>query len=410
MFRAVNSRFIVVAAATSSLSILTTIWTPQYARADNQGSDFISSDSKYMNKSLLSYSNSSLKQQKTKREAKLKDIVLIGGTKHPALSEEVASILNIDMADTKISRFSDGECAIRVMQEVRGRCVYIIQPCGEDVSDSIIELLLTISTVKRAGCKSVTAVIPYFPFKHYRRGMPKSKKLHSKFLISGPTDFGKMLEAMDVDRVISVALQRPGQGQEACFFDNSIPLEDISTTHLTTTHFKEHIPLDGPIVFMSPNDECLKKAVKFEKKFAEIYPDSKISIIASVHRGTSVYKDNAGDFEILGKFDVKGANVIIVDDIIQSGVTVTEMSKLAKSKGAKKVFVCASHASFSRDAMRLLQDSPIDEILVTNTLPAPDNLIPKVKQLSVAPLLARVIWAEHFKNSLIDEDYEIETL
>jgi ribose-phosphate pyrophosphokinase len=231
-------------------------------------------------------------------------MVLIGGTKHPALTEEIAGVLGVTLADTKISRFSDGECAIRVIQEVRGRCVYIVQPCGEDTSDSIMELLLTISTVKRAGCKNVTAVIPYFPFKHYRRGMPKSKKLHSKFLVSGPTDFGKMLEAMDVDRVISVGLQRPGQGQEACFFDNSIPLEDVTTTHITTEYFKNNVKLEGPIVLMSPNDECLKKAVKFEKDFRVIYPKSKFSIVASVHRGASVYKDNSGDFEILGKFEV----------------------------------------------------------------------------------------------------------
>lgn len=408
MFLSNNFRRHLLFASASSLSLAASS-TPSFSQ-NSDNSEFLNADSKYKNKSLLSYSSSGLKRPRAKSQANLKDLVLIGGTKHPALSEEIASILNISIAETKISRFSDGECAIRVMQEVRGRCVYIVQPCGEDVSDSIMELLLTISTVKRAGCKSVTAVIPYFPFKHYRRGMPKSKKLHSKFLVSGPTDFGKMLEAMDVDRVISVGLQRPGQGQEACFLDNSIPLEDISTTHLTTDYFKDNMELIGPIVLMSPNDECLKKAVKFEKDFREIYPESKISIVASVHKGTSVFKDKAGNFEILGKFEVEDANVIILDDIIQSGVTVTEMAKMAKSKGAKKVFVCAGHAIFSGNAMQLLQDSPIDEIIITNTLPAPTKTIPKIKMLSVAPLLARVIWTEHFKSSLVDEDFEIETL
>lgn len=118
------------------------------------------------------------------------------------------------------------------------------------------------------------------------------------------SDFGKMLEAMAVDRVISVGLQRPGQGQEACFFDNSIPLEDISTMEVTTDYFKENVKLEGPIVLMTPNDECLKKAVKFEKDFHRIYPKSTTSIVATVHRGTSVFKDKAGDFETLGKYDV----------------------------------------------------------------------------------------------------------
>ena len=193
MFRSTfscNALHNIVVVTTSAVAIKT-LSSPSFVYSSGskstEDSEFLNATTKYQHKSLLSYSNSSLKQPKAKREAKLKDMVLIGGTMHPALTEEIASILNVPLADTNITRFADGECAIRVMSEVRGRSVYIIQPCGEDTSDSIMELLLSISTVKRAGCKSVTAVIPYFPFKHYRRGMPKSKKLHSKFLVSGPT-------------------------------------------------------------------------------------------------------------------------------------------------------------------------------------------------------------------------------
>ena len=119
---------------------------------------------------------------------------------------------------------------------------------------------------------------------------------------------------MGVDRVISVGLQRPGQGQEACFLDNSIPLEDISTMHTMTAHFKDNIQLEGPIVFMSPNDECLKKAVKFEKECHKIYPKSSTSIVATVHKGTSVFKDKEGDFETLGKYEVRLFWCMHVDD------------------------------------------------------------------------------------------------
>lgn len=370
--------------------------------------EFYRADNPYVNQSRLPYSGSGIRQMKLKKLPK--DMVLIAGTNHPLLCQEISSILGVPLANTKIDRYADGECSIQVIDEVRGRSVYVIQPCGEDTSDSIMELLLTISAVKRAGCKNVTAIIPYFPFKHYRRGMPKSEKLHSKFLVSGATDFAKMLEAMKVDRVISLGLQRPGQGQEACFFDNSIPLEDVSAIDVQAEYFKDNIRLEGPIVLMSPNDECLKKAVKFEKEFREIYPRSKIDIIASVHKGTSVFKDKYGDFEILGKFEVRGANVIILDDIILTGVTVSEMAKLAKSKGAKSVYVCATHANFSGNAVRLLDESPIDEIIIMNTLPQSSHVISKITRLSVAPLLARVIWAEHFKNSLKDEDYVVENL
>ena len=299
MNRLLHNRLFIISSL-SSLS-LTLSYSPTLSQ-DTKEDEFLSTDNNYQYRSRLTYSNSGIKQIKGKKQPK--DMVLIGGSSHPELCNEVSTILGVKLADADIKRFADGECCIRVNEEVRGRCVYIIQPCGEDTSDNIMELLLTISAVKRGGCKNVTAVIPYFPFKHYRRGMPKSKKLNSKFLVSGATDFAKMLEAMSVDRVISVGLQRPGQGQEACFFDNSIPLEDISPSLAVTRYFKENIKVDGPIVLMSPNDECLKKAVKFEQEFRDLYPDSKLSVVASVHKGTSVFKDKSGDFEILGKFEV----------------------------------------------------------------------------------------------------------
>jgi ribose-phosphate pyrophosphokinase len=101
-----------------------------------------------------------------------------------------------------------------------------VQPCAAPVGDSIMELLLTISCARRAGASKISAVIPYFGYKHHRRGSSISQKqLHSRFLTSGAMDFAKMLEVVGVDTVLAVDLQRPGQGHEACFFDTDIPLE-----------------------------------------------------------------------------------------------------------------------------------------------------------------------------------------
>ena len=247
-------------------------------------------------------SASGFRSRKKKKEKTSANLFVISGTCHPALTKEVCDILGIKPHGTQISRFADGEAKIE-LESIRGGNVFIIQPCGKPVSDSAMELLLTISAVKRAGAKKVTAVIPYFPFKHHRRGMPKSSKHKSKFLESVAMDFAKMLEVMGTDAVLTVDLQRPGQGQEACFFDNSIPLENIVTTKLISDYFLDTFPLDGKIVVVSPNYECLNKASKYESRFREAYPDSTVSLNALIHVGVSAHKQST-DLEVLGTLEV----------------------------------------------------------------------------------------------------------
>ncbi|CAE7655863.1 prs [Symbiodinium microadriaticum] len=270
-----------------------------------------------------------------------------------------------------------------------------------------MELLLSISAAKRAGAKKVTAVIPYFPFKHHRRGMPKSSKHKSKFLESVAMDFAKMLEEMGTDAVLTVDLQRPGQGQEACFFDNSIPLENIVTTKLISDYFVDTFPLKGNIVVISPNYECLNKAMKYETRFREGYPGSSVSLNALIHGGVSAHKQST-DLEELGKLEVADAHVVIVDDIVDSGETISYIANRVKAEGAKRVFVVASHGVFTDTAMATIDRSPIEKVMVTNSLPPVNSTSNKVVQVSIAPLLARAIWTEHFKSRVIDEDYLIE--
>mmetsp|Transcript_24356 Transcript_24356/g.35735 ORF Transcript_24356/g.35735 Transcript_24356/m.35735 type:complete len:396 (+) Transcript_24356:115-1302(+) len=374
--------------------------SPASSLCDEAKKDFVPANK------LLFSSASSLRPVKKKKEATSAALVIVSGTCHPKLSKEIADILGVSLHHTEISRFADGEVKIE-LESIRGGNVFVVQPCGNPVSDSSMELLLAISAAKRAGAKKVTAVMPYYPFKHHRRGMPRSNKHKSKFLISAAMDFAKMLQEMGTDRVVTVDLQRPGQGQEACFFDNSIPLENIVTTKLISDYFLETVKLEGNTVVISPNYECMNKAVKYESRLQQAYPDANVTLSALVHHGISAHKQST-DLEALGKLEVEGANVVIIDDIIDSGETISYIANRVKNAGAKRVFAIAFHGVFTVSAMQVIDRSPIEKVIVTNSLPLPAVHSSKIEQVSVAPLLAQVIWTEQYKSRTIDEEYEIE--
>lgn len=334
----------------------------------------------------------------------LSNLALIGGTGNQKLSKEVSELIGLELEKVKISRFSDGEVCVRLLQNVRGRDAYIIQPCAAPVNDSIMELLLTISAAKRAGANRVTAIIPYFGYKHHRRGTAISTRHQSRFLSSAAMDFAKMLEEMGVDRVITVDLQRPGQGQEACFFDNAVPLEVVLTTDFMLDHFVKHVPLGNNVVIVSPNAECVKKARKFQIGLRNRY-NKESKLAAFFHNESGSGPADVTQLEFLpGKAQVVGADVVIVDDMVDSAGTLSEISKRLKDLGAANVYVCASHGLFTSDSMKLIEEGAVTKVFVCNTLPLPPNPSSKIQQVSVASLLAKVVLSEHLQPNMTDED------
>lgn len=246
---------------------------------------------------------------KSKRKKNRPDnIMLIAGSGHPKLSQEVADLLNVPLADATIRRYADGEVDIKVNTQVRGKDVFYIQPCSAPSSDNIMELLLLISLCRRSGAKKVTAIIPYFPFKHRRLGTMSSTKYNSRFLSSSAMDFSIMLQEMGVDRVIAVDLQRPGQGQEACFFDNSIPLEVILTTNMMVSYFVDNAGrfFDNKrrIVVVAPNRECLKKALKFSVGVRKGLERTKVDLMGFTHQGTGATQGKGDKLDSLGEANV----------------------------------------------------------------------------------------------------------
>ena len=339
---------------------------------------------------------------------------IISGTAHEGLTREVSKKIGVDISKTTITRFADGEVSIQFNDNVRGHDVFIVQSCVAPVNDSIMELLLSISCARRSGARRVIAVIPYFGYKHHRRSSQISTKHQSRFLASGAMDFAKMLQEMGVDKVISVDLQRPGQGHEACFFDTNVPLESMMAMEMMVKYFHEQIPLGKKVVVVSPNAECFKKARKFQrmiaaKKKETVGADTDIKLAAFIPNNSGSGPNNTKNLELVGATNVKDADVIIVDDMIDTAGTLTDISHYLQSEGARNVYVSASHGLFNESALDLIEKSPLlRKVVVTNTLPLPINSTAesrrKIEVLSIAPLLANVMIAEHFRDAGVQSD------
>jgi ribose-phosphate pyrophosphokinase len=336
------------------------------------------------------------------------NLILVPGTGNAPLAEEIGRELGIRPANTEISRFSDGECKCHIGDSVRGKDVYIIQTCKAPVNDSIIELLLTISAAKRSGAHRVTAVIPYFAYKHHRRGMATSTVNNSRFLGSLARDFSRMLTEMGVDRVITVDLQRPGQGGEACFFGNRIALETLLTTNLQLEYVRENISFKNPLVVVAPNVECIKKARKFQLGLKGVNEDT--SMVVYLRPGSTSGHVDSDSLERMKGTSVDGCDCVIVDDLIDSGHTIKSLASKLKAEGANKIYVLASHGLFTDDAMKIIDESPVEAVVVTNSLPLPENASRKVVVLSVAKQLARIIVSEHTAEMVFKREIEAEDL
>lgn len=349
-----------------------------------------------------SNNNKMLQEDKGKDDAfghsDLADLCLVAGHGHRALTEEVALLIGVPVAATTFKSFSDGECFVQFDENIRGRDVFVLQSCAQPVNDTVMELLLTVSCARRAGARRVVAVVPYFGYKHHRRSAQISTKHQSRFLSSAAVDFAKMLQEMGVDRVIAVDLQRPGQGQEACFFDNSVPLEVIITMDLLVKHFVENVPLQN-VVVVTPNAECFKKARKFQLELEEgIGQQVKLAAFFPQDTGSGPVK-NKDAVELLPRdINIDGADVIIVDDMIDTAGTLASLSNKLGAAGARNVYVAASHGLFTSSSMKLIQDNAVlKKVVVTDSLPLKDGSSEKVVQVGIAPMLANVIQAEYFR-------------
>ncbi|MEN2984111.1 MAG: ribose-phosphate pyrophosphokinase [Dictyoglomaceae bacterium] len=305
-----------------------------------------------------------------------KCLALYSGTSNPALAQEVADYLGVELGDIEIRRFSDGEIYARIVKSVRGAEVYVIQSLGSSVNEYFMELLIIIDALKRASAEAVTAVIPYFAYARQDRKTKSREPITAKLVAN-------LLTVAGADRVVTMDLHA---GQIQGFFD--IPVDNLSALPLFTRYFQD-MELKNPVV-VSPDIGGVARAKALANRLhtplAIIYKRRPSPEVAEVE-------------EIIG--DVKDRDVIICDDIVTTGNTLFSAAKLLREKGARDIYSAVTHGILTNNASEELQKSEIKELVVTNTLPIDKiKIVPKLKILSIGSLLGEAIRRISNKDSL----------
>lgn len=290
------------------------------------------------------------------------------------------------MGNLTVTSFADGEIGIQVHENVRGKDVFLIQPtCPPGVNDRMMELILMVSTLRRASARRITAVIPYYGYAR------QDRKMESRVPISA-ADVAILLQSMGVDRVMAVDLHC---GQIQGFFGPRTPCDNLEGSVVGLEYFTEQGFVGENTVVVSPDAGGVHRAKKFRDGLKNKGLDAGLAMIIKQRS-----RANAIDrMDLVGS--VEGMDCIIVDDMIDTAGTLCVAAAELKSRGAKRVFAFATHGLFNGPAIDRISNSQFEKVVVLNTVPLPsEKNISKIVQLSVAPLLADAIARVHNKKSV----------
>lgn len=311
---------------------------------------------------------------------------LFSGNGNLALSLEICRYLGINLGKATVGRFADGEANIVIHENVRGKDCYIIQPTCPPVNDNIMELLLMISTLRRASARRITVVIPYYGYAR------QDRKMQARVPISA-ADVARLIESMGVDRVIAVDLHC---GQIQGFFGPRVPVDNLDGGIVGLDYFGSK-DLHNPVV-VSPDAGGVYRAKKFKEGLMHKYDMQDIGLAMIVKQRARAGKVDRMD--LVG--DVKNCDCILVDDMIDTAGTLCKAADVLIENGARRVFAFASHGLLSGPGNDRLANSKMEEIVILNTIPTSPQreANEKLTMLSVAPLLAQAIFNVHAKKSL----------
>lgn len=295
----------------------------------------------------------------------MQDYKIFTGTAHPEFSQRVARELGIELSKAEVTRFSDGEIGIRICESVRGKDVFVIQSTCAPANDNLMELLIMTDALKRSSAKSINVITPYFGYARQDRKAAPRVPISAKLVAD-------LLQRAGITRLVAMDLHA---GQIQGFFD--IPVDNLYGSIV----FKEHIvakKFKNPIV-ASPDIGGVARARYFAKLLG-------LDIVIIDKR-----REKANESEVMNVIgNVEGKDVLLVDDMIDTAGTMVKAASAFKTKGATSVTALGTHAVFSGPAYQRIQESEIDEVIVTDTIPL-KQACEKIKILSVAPLFAEVI-------------------
>lgn len=315
-----------------------------------------------------------------------KRMLVFSGSSNPELAEGIARHLGIELGNVKIRKFANGEIYIRFLESVRGADVFIVQSVCQPVNDTLMELLIMVDAAKRASAERICAVVPHYGYARQDKKSAAREPITAKLVAD-------LLTAAGIDRVISMDLH---QGQIQGFFD--LPVNHLTALPILADYF-ESLGLSDCCV-VSPDVGRAKAC----KKLADMLGAS----LAIMHKGRPEH--NVAEItHVIG--DVEGKNCIVADDMIDTAGSITEGAKALIQKGAKSVYVTATHGIFSPPAFERIEASPVEEVVVTNTVPLPDDASHgKIRVLSVAPLFARAVqnvFNDESVSELFDPDFQL---
>jgi len=323
------------------------------------------------------------------KELKQNSFSVFYGNSNPNLAKEVAYILGVNLSRANVGRFRDGEVRIKIEENIRGKEIYILQSiCATkeaSVNDNLMELFLLIRACKRASAKKITAVIPYFGYAR------QDRKTEERGPISA-ADIAMLLENAGADQIITLDLHC---GQIQGFFQN-ISVDNLMT-NIVFVPYIERKNLEN-LVVIAPDAGALARAKNFIEGLSQYNIKAQLSMIVKQPSSREVLEK----LYLIG--DVKNCDVVIIDDMCDTGVTLIQTAKELKKKGANKVFACITHPVFSKNFIEEIQGSGIDEMIVTDTIPMKYEISSKITQISIAPLIAEAIKRCQNKDTLTFEN------
>lgn len=296
-----------------------------------------------------------------------KKLKIFTGNANPALAKEICDYLGLPLGEAFVGRFNNGEVQIMIDESVRGKDVFIIQPTSYPVNDNLMELMVMADALKRASARHITAVVPYYGYARQDRKTRGREPITAKLVAN-------LMQTAGITRLVTIDLHA---GQIQGFFD--VPVDHLFGASILAKYINEKNMED--VIVVSPDLGGVTRARDLADRIG-----APIAIIEKKRPEPGVAKV----MNLIG--DVAGKNCIIIDDIVDTAGSLVEGAKALEEFGAKSVTAAVTHAVLTEPASERIANSNIKELIVTNTIPLPENCnLPNITQLSVAPLLGEAI-------------------
>lgn len=303
---------------------------------------------------------------------------IFAGNSNPSLANEICRRLRVPLGKAVVDSFSDGETKVEIKENVRGGDVFVIQSICAPGNDHLMELLLMLDAFKRASAKRITAVIPYYGYARQDRKVVPRVPISAKLVAD-------LLTTAGASRILTLDLH---SGQIQGFFN--IPVDNLYATPVLLQYIRRHLNREE-VTLVSPDAGGVERARDFAARL-----NASLAIIDKRRVGPNV----VAEMNIIG--EVKGKVAIVVDDMVDTAGTLTMAAEALKREGAKRIVGCCTHAVLSGSAIEKIEKAPLEELVVTNSVPLRPEAerCDKIKVLSVAPLIAEAIRRTHQERSI----------